>query len=92
MARYNAKLGRVELDLVSRIDQCVTVAGTVFGFRAGEAIRTEYSYKYSVPEFAKLAASAGLILHRQWTDRDDNFAVLHLVVEESLRENGCRAH
>ena len=39
-ALYNAKLGRVELDLVSRIDQCVTVAGTVFGFRAGEAIRT----------------------------------------------------
>ena len=32
-ALYNAKLGRVELDLVSRIDQCVTVAGTLFGFR-----------------------------------------------------------
>jgi dimethylhistidine N-methyltransferase len=80
-AVYNSQLGRVEIDLVSRMDQRVTVAGEAFGFREGEAIRTEYSHKYSVQEFAALSASAGLFLHRQWTDRHDNFAVLHLVVE-----------
>ena len=34
-ALYNSKLGRVELDLVSRVDQCVTVAGEIFSFRGG---------------------------------------------------------
>jgi len=80
-ALYNAELGRVELDLVSRIDQCVTVAGEGFTFSEGEAIHTEYSYKYSIPAFAALAASAGLSLHRYWTDRHDNCAVLHLVAD-----------
>jgi dimethylhistidine N-methyltransferase len=89
-ALYNSKFGRVELDLVSLSDQYVTVAGEIFGFREGETIRTEYSHKYSIPEFASLADSAGLVLHKQWTDRDDNFAVLHLVVEEAPRKNGAR--
>jgi dimethylhistidine N-methyltransferase len=91
-AHYNSKLGRVELDLVSLADQYVTVAGEIFRFCEGEAIRTEYSHKYSIPEFATLAGSAGLVLHQQWTDRDDNFAVLHLVVEEAPGENGAETH
>lgn len=80
-AIYNAELGRVEIDLVSRCAQSVTVAGHTFDFKSGEAIRTEYSHKYSVEEFAAMAAPTGLVLHHQWTDRDRNFAVLHLVVE-----------
>lgn len=80
-AVYNSALGRVEIDLVSRRAQCVTVAGEAFEFTHGESIRTEYSHKYSVEEFAALAATAGLSLHHQWTDPAKNFAVLHLVVE-----------
>jgi dimethylhistidine N-methyltransferase len=80
-AVYNAELGRVEIDLVSRCNQRVVIAGRGFDFKSGEAIRTEYSHKYSVEEFAALAAPSGLVLHHQWTDRDRNFAVLHLVVE-----------
>jgi len=80
-ALYNPELGRVEIDLVSCRTQTVTVAGDVYEFAAGEAIRTEYSHKYTVEEFADLAAMAGLVLHHQWADEARNFAVLHLVVE-----------
>jgi dimethylhistidine N-methyltransferase len=80
-AVYHQELGRVEIDLVSRGSQYVNLANRTIGFREGEAIRTEYSHKYSIAEFASLASSADLILHRQWTDREDNFAVLHFVVE-----------
>jgi dimethylhistidine N-methyltransferase len=80
-AIYNPELGRVEIDLVSRRPQYVTVAGQAFAFTLGEAIRTEYSHKYSIEEFARLAGTAGLSLHREWTDSDKNFAVLHLVVD-----------
>jgi dimethylhistidine N-methyltransferase len=80
-AVYDPEFGRVEIDLVSRRAQRVTVAGHKFNFRRGESIRTEYSHKYTLEEFALLAASADLMLHHQWTDEDKNFAVLHLVVE-----------
>jgi dimethylhistidine N-methyltransferase len=80
-AVYNAALGRVEIDLVSRRAQRANVAGQTFEFALGEAIRTEYSHKYSVDEFANLAASAGFSLHHHWTDAAESFAVLHLVVE-----------
>ncbi len=80
-AAYNPDLGRVEIDLVSRQAQTVTIAGEIYTFDVGEAIRTEYSHKYTVEEFAKLATPAGLMLHHQWTDDARQFAVLHLVVE-----------
>jgi dimethylhistidine N-methyltransferase len=80
-AVYNAELGRVEIDLVSVCEQRATVAGHVFDFKPGEAVRTEYSHKYSIDEFAAMVAPTGFALHRQWTDREHNFAVLHLVVE-----------
>ncbi len=80
-ALYNADEGRVETYLVSRCPQQVTIADRSFRFAAGEAICTEYSHKYSVDEFAALAAEAGLALHRHWTDARQYFAVLHLVVD-----------
>jgi dimethylhistidine N-methyltransferase len=80
-AVYNEHLGRVEIDLVSCCDQEVTIAGETFHLAAEEPIRTEYSHKYTIDEFAAIAAPSGLMLHHQWTDRDRNFAVLHLVVE-----------
>ncbi len=80
-ATYNARLGRVEIDLVSRRAQTVKIAGESYKLGVDEAIRTEYSHKYTVEEFAALAAPAGLMLHHQWTDEGHNFAVLHLVVE-----------
>ncbi len=59
-ARYNPQLGRVETSLVSRRAQDVTIDEQQFEFAAGEPIWTEYSHKYTIAEFAAIAASAGL--------------------------------
>ena len=69
--------------LISRTDQCVTVGGTPVPFRKGEAVLTEYSYKYSLAEFAALAESAGLETAHVWTDPDAFFSVQYLRVTGS---------
>ena len=79
-AIYCAEIGRIEISLVSRGAQVVTVGGEVFEFAKGEAISTEYSHKYTVDQFAAMAAGAGLTLRREWTDEDRYFAALHLAI------------
>ena len=66
--------------LVSRCSQVATIADHRIKFEEGEAICTEYSHKYTVEEFAAMAATAGLELHKEWTDRHRLFAVLHFAV------------
>ena len=80
-AVYDEELGRVELSMVSDTDQTVTIADRRFDFAAGERVRIEYSHKYTIEGFARMAQEAGFSLHRHWTDPDDMFAVLHLVNE-----------
>ncbi len=79
-ARYDVELGRVEMHLVSRQDQAVTIGGETIEFVQDETICTEYSHKYTVDEFAAIAAAAGLALHREWTDKNRRVAVLHFAV------------
>jgi len=80
-AIYNGEQGRIEMHLVSEADQQVRIDGHRIDFRAGETICTEYSHKYTIEGFAALAAEVGLTLRRDWTDSEQRFAVLHLVVE-----------
>ena len=77
-ALYNEREGRVEMHLVSRLNQLVRVAGESFRFRAGESIHTENSYKYSMAEFQELAWAAGWALKRVWRDRNHMFGVFYL--------------
>ncbi|MBI2823336.1 MAG: L-histidine N(alpha)-methyltransferase [Planctomycetia bacterium] len=79
-ARYDNASGRVEMHLVSRQNRAVAVGGETIEFYAGETICTEHSHKYTVDEFAAIAATAGLTLRREWTDKNRYFAVLHFVV------------
>jgi dimethylhistidine N-methyltransferase len=79
-AIYNEEAGRVEMHLVSNIDQTVTVGGYEIHFDAGESIWTESSYKYSVDEFAQLARRAGFEQQEVWTDSANLFSVQHLTV------------
>ncbi len=79
-AIYNADMGRVEMHLVARRPLTVHLDGEAIRFQQGETICTEYSHKYSVDEFAELAATAGFELHKYWTDPNHYFAVMHLVV------------
>jgi dimethylhistidine N-methyltransferase len=81
-AVYDAAHGRIEMRLVSLCDQTVSLADETFRLDRGEAIVTEYSHKYSVAEFAQIAAGADLVLQREWTDPAERFAVLYLEVDE----------
>lgn len=77
-AFYNPSAARVEMHLVSRSDQSVSIGQEEFEFEAGESIRTEYSHKYTTQRFGTLAAAAGFELRRCWTDENSLFAVLYL--------------
>ena len=78
LAFYNELAGRIEMHLVSQCEQNVTIGDRTFHFGWGEAIRTEYSHKYTVDGFANLAAQVGWRRTDFWTDAQDYFAVMYL--------------
>ncbi len=76
-ARYSVPRLRIETDLVSDREQSVTVDGQRFHFAAGEAIRVEYSHKYTEASFQQLLDAAGLQIAARWdsTDPDPAFGL-----------------
>ena len=74
-ARYNPMAGRIETHLVSLREQEVRVDGQRFRFDADEPTLVEYSCKYSVPEFVRLAVRAGWRSARIWTDAERRFSI-----------------
>jgi dimethylhistidine N-methyltransferase len=83
-AHYNPMAGRIETHLVSRCEQQVKVGRVNVPFRADEAIQVEYSCKYSLEDFAALAARAGLAVQQVWTDAERMFSVQYLVRASTL--------
>lgn len=79
-AIFNNKASRIEMHLVSRIQQSIEIGGQSFDFDAGETIQTENSHKYTLEEFNRVARDAGLEPVRTWTDADDLFSIhfLHI--------------
>jgi dimethylhistidine N-methyltransferase len=77
-ASYNAQAGRIEMHLVSRRRQQIRIDGRSFEFAPGDAIHTENSYKYDIPEFERLASAAGWDAEASWRDAANYCAVLLL--------------
>jgi L-histidine Nalpha-methyltransferase len=77
-AFYNPLAGRIEMHLVARDAHTVNIGNYRFAFERGESIHTENSYKYSVPEFERLAANAGFAPAKLWTDARGWFGVFGL--------------
>jgi dimethylhistidine N-methyltransferase len=77
-AFYNPPLGRIEMHLVSRRSQRVTVAGRSFAFGEGESLHTENSYKFTVEGMQNLARQAGFEPEDVWFDEEKLFS-LHLL-------------
>ncbi len=77
-AFYNEELNRIEMHLESLAGHTVTVAGRSYDFTAGETIHTESSHKYTEPQFAQLAAAAGMRVGQVWKDDDGLFSVQYL--------------
>jgi L-histidine Nalpha-methyltransferase len=76
-AIYNAAAGRIEMHLVSKIDQIIHIADYEFRFRSGEKIITEFSYKYTLEGLTALAGAAGLKFVQMWTDKARLFGVFY---------------
>jgi len=74
-AFYNAPKQRIEMHLVSRRDQTVSLNGERFGFVEGETIHTEYSHKFTVEGLRALAVKAGFRPLAVWTDPERLFSV-----------------
>ncbi|ESQ88793.1 ergothioneine biosynthesis protein EgtB [Asticcacaulis benevestitus] len=77
-AVWNLDFARMEMHLVSRIDQIVHAAGHTFAFKAGERLHTENSHKFTPSSFAALTAEAGLRIERHWISKAPEFAVFLL--------------
>jgi uncharacterized SAM-dependent methyltransferase len=82
-ALYNPREGRIEMHLVSRLDQRIPVDGREVVLVEGESICTEYSYKYSISGLRKLAEAAGFAIEKTWTDDRNYFSVHYMVVREA---------
>jgi len=74
-AHYDADAGRMEIRLISGKSQVVTNGDERIEIDDGEAILTEYSHKYTLEGFAKMAERAGFEVRKVWTDPDDLFSV-----------------
>lgn len=79
-ARYVEEKGRIEMHLVSLIDQTVIVQGRPFDFKKDESIHTENSHKYDIDEFHEMGRQAGFAPDKTWTDDNDLFSVHYLKV------------
>jgi L-histidine Nalpha-methyltransferase len=77
-AVWNDAESRIEMHLVSREAQAVSIAGHMIRFARGETIHTENSYKYTAPRFAAMAAGAGWQCAASWTDPGQLFALFLL--------------
>ena len=79
-AFYNPGESRIEMHLVSLKNQTVRIGEVEISFKLGESIWTESSYKYTLEEFAELAATAGFTVEHIWTDERQLFSVQYLSV------------
>ncbi len=75
-ARFNEDESRIEMHLRSKIAQTVNVRELErhFGFRAGETIWTEGSYKFRRSEVDAMAQASGFLVRGQWVDHEWPFA------------------
>ncbi|MGD8477936.1 MAG: L-histidine N(alpha)-methyltransferase [Burkholderiales bacterium] len=80
-AYYNEDLGRVEMHLVSVIEQQVRIGEHTISFQPGETIHTESSWKYTKDAFTRLVGKAGFSVQRFLTDERAWFGVFILRVK-----------
>jgi dimethylhistidine N-methyltransferase len=74
-AYYDPREQRIEMHLMSRRAQQVTVAGRQFDFAEGESLHTENSHKFTIEGLRALAMEAGFRPGPVWCDTDQLFSV-----------------
>lgn len=77
-AFFNREKSRIEMHLISKYDQVVSMFGQGLSFKQDEHITTEYSYKFEPQTFATFVQGAGFESEQCWTDDQQNFALFWL--------------
>lgn len=78
LAIWNDQDQRMEMHLVSRVEQTAMVAGQAFHFSPGERLHTENSHKFTVEAFTALAEQAGWTASEQWISEAPQVALFNL--------------
>ena len=70
LAFFNDEAGRIEMHLVSREEQTVSIdaLGLQVAFAEGETIHTENSHKYTAEQIERIARATGFAIAKKWTD------------------------
>jgi dimethylhistidine N-methyltransferase len=74
-AVWNDATARIEMHLVARRAQAVTIDGHRFDFAAGETIHTESSYKFDENRLNSLACAGGWSIAKLWVAPEHPFAL-----------------
>jgi dimethylhistidine N-methyltransferase len=80
-ARWNERESAIEMHIVSRKPQVVSVAGMSYVFAEGETIHTETCRKFDVAGLTHAAQRSGWRVDRIWSDPAELFAVFGLRAE-----------
>ncbi len=75
-AIWNDRMSRIEMHLEAVRDVTFAVDGRPFTFRARETIHTENSHKYGMRDARLLLRAAGWGVIEQWSDPEDQFALI----------------
>ena len=78
LAVWNEALARIEMHLVSRVNQIANAANHTFAFKAGERLHTESSHKFTVESLTDLASQTDWCVSRKWISRAPQFGLFHL--------------
>ena len=71
-AIFNQAEGRIEMHLVSKKAQTVSVDNHLFTFEANETIHTENCYKYTLEAFTNVAGDCGWQIEHIWQDQQES--------------------
>lgn len=77
-AFYNYVYGRIEMHLISTEKQVFYLGDIPVFLKEYESIRTEFSYKYSLENFQKLASLCHARIRAVWTDPAQLFSIQYL--------------
>ncbi|WGM40404.1 L-histidine N(alpha)-methyltransferase [Caulobacter sp. NIBR1757] len=80
-AIWNDASASIEMHLVARHDQTVTMDGHRFHFAAGETIHTESSYKFDESRLKSLAYAGGWAIDQLWIALEQPFALALLTAD-----------
>ena len=80
LAFYNSDAGRIEMHLISKINQNIHLNGSLIELKKDENILTEYSYKYTPEEFEDLIDDF-FEVRNIWMDDKNLFSIQYLRVK-----------